>query len=157
MASPCSSLVPLAANYRCRMRMYVPMPTITTTIPAITRTNSYTYPPPSSSSGGGGGTEVAVGAGAVVGAAFGSGTGVAVGFGVSVGVRALFDARNAGLRPIRSAARLIVVPAGAERQPFVLDEPEVLVLDRDGVHILVSHPNALLGRLEAPVVKHLFH
>ena len=47
----------------------------------------------------------------------------------------------------RQAAGFVVVPAGAENQPVVLDEPEVLVLKLTcgGIHILVGHLLALLG------------
>ena len=77
--------------------------------------------------------------------------------GASGSYAVFFVARNAGLRPVRSASRLVVVPAGAEHQPVVLDQPEVLVLDvpGGGVHILVVHPHAFLGGLKEPVVKHL--
>ena len=61
-------------------------------------------------------------------------------------------------RPVRSVPRFVVMPAGAEHQPVVLDKPEVLVfnLSSDGVHVFVGHPDALLGGPEGPVVKHLF-
>ena len=52
-----------------------------------------------------------------------------------------------------SSLGFVMVPAGPEHQPVVLDEPEVLVIDlaRGRVHVLVRHPGALLGGREGPV------
>ena len=57
-------------------------------------------------------------------------------------VRAFLVARNAGQRPLRSAARFVVtvMPAGAERHPIVADHPDAQVFG--------GHPGALRGDLE---------